>query len=130
MERTGIEPVTSGLQKPDFKARLGQVRSVSAMLCWLCEVEIGYWGHGSGHAFGVFAPVSQAVVGRPDSGAQGRSRAATQAHPVGVNSVWAWLTLEHVRVPGPRADGNIAVEGKRRTRAPRRRRSCASLHVF
>jgi hypothetical protein len=51
VERTGIEPVTSDLQIPGFEPRLGQVRSVNAMLRWLCEVEIGYSGHGSGHVF-------------------------------------------------------------------------------
>jgi hypothetical protein len=44
MERTGIEPVTSGLQIPDFKPRLGQIRLVKAKLRWLGEVEIGYSG--------------------------------------------------------------------------------------
>jgi hypothetical protein len=32
MERTGIEPVTSGLQTPGFEPRLGQIRSVNAKL--------------------------------------------------------------------------------------------------
>jgi hypothetical protein len=44
MERTGIEPVASDLQIPGSEARLGQVRSVNAMLRWLGEVEIGYSG--------------------------------------------------------------------------------------
>jgi hypothetical protein len=51
VERTGIEPVTSDLQIPDFKPRLGQVRSVKAKLCWLGEVEIGYSGTQFGTRF-------------------------------------------------------------------------------
>jgi len=71
MERTGIEPVTSGLQIPGFEARLGQVRSVNAKLRWLREVEIGY----SGTRFGTrFASRSQAVLGDRTL-AQGRASA-------------------------------------------------------
>jgi hypothetical protein len=51
MERTGIEPVTSDLQIPDFKPRLGEVRSVQAKLRWLGEVEIGYSGTRFGTRF-------------------------------------------------------------------------------
>jgi hypothetical protein len=51
MERTGIEPVASDLQIPDFKARLGQIRSVNAKLRWLREVEIGYSGTRFGTRF-------------------------------------------------------------------------------
>jgi hypothetical protein len=51
MERTGIEPVTSDLQLPDFKARLGQIRSVNAKLRWLGEVESGYSGTRFGTRF-------------------------------------------------------------------------------
>jgi hypothetical protein len=51
VERTGIEPVTSDLQIPGFEARLGQIRSVNAMLRWLREVEIGYSGTRFGTRF-------------------------------------------------------------------------------
>jgi hypothetical protein len=67
MERTGIEPVTSGLQIPDFKARLGQVRSVNAMLCWLREVEIGYSGTRFGTRFWSLRRTFSSVVGRQDA---------------------------------------------------------------
>jgi SAM-dependent methyltransferase len=62
MERTGIEPVTSDLQIPGFEPRLGQIRSVNAMLRWLGEVEIGY----SGTRFGTrFWCVSATTIARP-----------------------------------------------------------------
>jgi hypothetical protein len=51
MERTGIEPVTSGLQIPGFEARFGQIRLVNVKLPWLCEVEIGYSGTRFGTRF-------------------------------------------------------------------------------
>jgi hypothetical protein len=51
MERTGIEPVTSDLQKPGFSAELGQVRLIKAKLRWLGEVEIGYSGTRFGTRF-------------------------------------------------------------------------------
>jgi hypothetical protein len=40
------------------------------------------------------------------------------------------LTLEHLRVPGLRADGGAAVAASAHTGAPRRRCSCASLRGF
>ena len=68
VERTGIEPVTSGLEIPGYEARLGQIRSVNAKLCWLGEVEIGY----SGTRFGTrFSCASEPVLRRR---ATGRSR--------------------------------------------------------
>src|SRR3954451_17966327 len=57
VERAGIEPATSGLQIPGFEPRLGQVRSVNAILRWLGEVEIGYSGTRFGTRFSrAFAP--------------------------------------------------------------------------
>src|SRR6266516_8179533 len=49
---------------------------------------------------------------------------------VGVDFGCAWLTLEHVRVLGPRADADAAVAASACTRAPRRWCSCASLGGF
>ena len=51
VERARLELATSGLQIPGFEARLGQVRSVRAKLCWLGEVEIGYSGTRFGTRF-------------------------------------------------------------------------------
>jgi hypothetical protein len=58
MERTGIEPVATDLQIPGFEARLGQIRSVKAKLCWLAEVDIGYSGTRVGTRFGVLVQAS------------------------------------------------------------------------
>src|ERR671931_100731 len=52
------------------------------------------------------------------------------ARPVGVDFGRAWLTLEHVRVLGHRADADAAVAGSACTGAPRRWSSCASLRGF
>src|SRR6266511_4240500 len=51
VERTGIEPVASDLQIPGFEARLGQIRSVKAKLCWFDAVEIRYSGTPFGTCF-------------------------------------------------------------------------------
>jgi hypothetical protein len=48
----------------------------------------------------------------------------------GVESDRARLTLEHASVPRPRAADHAAVVASARTRAARRRRSCASLCDF
>ena len=55
MERTGIEPVTSGLQIPDNSVELGQIRSIKGKLCWLREVENGYSGTRFGTRFDVMS---------------------------------------------------------------------------
>src|SRR6266508_6630543 len=86
MERTGIEPVTADLQIPGFEARLGQIRSVRAKLCWLGEVEIGYSGTRFGTRFWcASAPVLNALVGRQDARAgevlSARTRPALRRSP-------------------------------------------------
>jgi hypothetical protein len=73
VERTGIEPVTSGLQIPDNSVRLGQIRSIKAKLRWLREVEIGYSGTRFGTRFCASAPVARrcisVIVAKMESGA-------------------------------------------------------------
>jgi hypothetical protein len=64
MERTGIEPVTSDLQIPDYEPRLGQIRSVNVKLCRLREVEIGYSGTRFGTRFGVPLAPGSVLDGR------------------------------------------------------------------
>src|SRR5256885_13227971 len=64
MERTGIEPVTSDLQIPGFRARLGQIRSVNVKLRWLGAVEIGYSGTRFGTRFRVPRAHERSAAGR------------------------------------------------------------------
>jgi hypothetical protein len=54
-------------------------------------------------------------------------RDEAELRPVGVDLGRAWLTLEHVRPTGPRADDEAAVTASACPGAPRRWCSCASL---
>jgi hypothetical protein len=51
VERTGIEPVTSGLQIPGFSVELGQIRSIKTKLRRLRAIGIGYSGTRLGTRF-------------------------------------------------------------------------------
>jgi hypothetical protein len=69
MERTGIEPVTSGLQIPGINVELGQITSIKAKLRWFDAIEIRYSGTRFGTRF--FASVAPQPWGLP----QGRGAA-------------------------------------------------------
>src|SRR6266496_1047194 len=104
MERTGIEPVTSGLQIPGSEARLGQIRSVKAKLRRLRELKLAIRGHASA-AFTslVRRRVDGALLRGADVRQSRNDTTAPQREPLIVKLIGraaaADLSISHASVP-------------------------------